>query len=278
MQRITAERGRWWQVLAIGTLFLVIALPTLRWLINEWWTNDYYSHGLLVPPIAAFFAWRLWPGIRRRPSNIGVIVLGIGVTLYLGALVNRAYFIASFALIILLAGLVWFLLGTQALRRLAFPLGFLVFMVPLPFVEEQTLPLAQFTGMSSGYLLQLFGVNVVVNGFQVSLPNANLVVGAQCSGMRSIIALFTLVAIAIYVLRGPLWGKVVMALATVPIAIVGNIFRVASLLVVANIWGAQAGFSFYHDYSGIVFFLTAFGALLALSRVVQCREIRDDIW
>ncbi len=267
-----------WPIAAVGVLYLLIALPTLQWLVNEWWTNDYYSHGLLVPPVAAFFAWRLWPGIQRRPSNFGIIVLGAGLALYLGALVNRAYFIASFNLIIILAGLTWFLLGTQALRRLAFPLGFLIFMVPLPFVEEQTLPLAKFTGLSSGYLIRLLGVDVTVNGFQVILPNANLTVGAPCSGMRSIIALFTLVAIAIYVLRGPLWGKALLALAALPIAIIGNIARVASLLWVANVWGADAGFRYYHDYSGILFFLTAFGALLLLSWMVRCREIRDDIW
>jgi exosortase len=272
------KRTEWRQAAAIVALLLIIAFPTLRWLANEWWTNDYYSHGLLVPPVATFFAWRLWPGIQRRPSNAGIIALGAGLTLYLGALVNRAYFVASFGLIVLLAGLTWFLLGTQALRRLAFPLGFLIFMVPLPFVEQQTLPLAQFTGLSSSYLIRLLGVDVVVNGNQVSLPNANLVVGAQCSGVRSIIALFTLVAVFIYVLRGPMWGKAALTLAAIPIAVLGNIFRVASLLLVANVWGAEVGFTFYHDYSGIVFFLTAFGALLLLSRVVGCREIRDDIW
>ncbi|HEY65728.1 MAG TPA: exosortase/archaeosortase family protein [Caldilineae bacterium] len=276
--RVTVGRAGWWQAAVMGALFLIIASPTLRWLVNEWWTNDYYSHGLLVPPIAAFFAWRLWPGVHRRPSNAGIIALGAGLALYLGALVDRAYFIASFALIILLAGLVWFLLGTQALRRLAFPLGFLVFMVPLPFIEEVTLPLAQFTGVSSSYLIRLFGVKASVSGLQVSLPNTDLVVGAQCSGVRSIIALFTLTAIAIYMLRGPLWAKLILALATIPIAVLGNVFRVASLLLVANVWGADAGFTFYHDYSGIVFFLTAFGALLFVSQVVGCREIRDDIW
>ena len=273
-----AVRWTHWPIVLMGALLLIIALPTLRWLVNEWWTNDFYSHGLLVPPVAAFFAWRLWPGIRPRPSNLGVIALGASLALYLGALVNRAYFIASFTLILILAALAWFLLGIQAVRRLAFPLGFLVFMVPLPFIEEQTLPLAQFTGRASGFLIRLLGIDVQINGFQVFLPNANLVVGAPCSGMRSIIALLTLVAVAMYVLRGPRWGKAILALAAIPIAVVGNIARVASLMLVAETWGADAAFRFYHDYSGILFFLTAFGALLFLSWMVRCREIRDDIW
>ncbi|MCD6290338.1 MAG: exosortase/archaeosortase family protein [Anaerolineae bacterium] len=273
-----ARRATWWRGAVIAALFLIIAFPTLRWLVNEWWTNNYYSHGVLVPLIAAFFAWRLWPGIHPRPDDVGVVVLVASVALYLVALFYRAYFVASFGLILLLVGLAWFLLGRQALRQLAFPLGFLVFMVPLPFVERATYPLARFTGQCAGHLIRLFGVNVAVNGFQVSLPNVDLVVGAQCSGMRSIIALFTLAAILIYVLRGPRWGKAIIGLAVIPVAMLGNILRVASLLVVALAWGAEAGFRFYHDYSGILFFLTAFGALLLVGRVVGCREIRDDIW
>ncbi|GAB4567755.1 MAG: exosortase [Anaerolineae bacterium] len=273
------ERGmRSLWLIGAALLALVIWLPTLRWLLNEWWTNDYYSHGLLVPPISAFLAWRLWPGIRREPSNVGALLLGASLAGYVAALASNAYYLAGFALIGMLAGAVWFMWGGQALRRLAFPIGFLIFMVPLPFIESQTLPLALFTGKTSGQLIRALGVDVAVNGSQVSLPNADLVVGAQCSGVRSIIALFTLVSLAIFLLEGPGWGKALMAVAAVPIAILGNVFRVASLLLVANWWGAEAGFTYYHDYSGIVFFLTAFAALLGLSWVVRCREIRSDLW
>ena len=262
---------------AAGILLLLMALPTLRWLAHEWWTNDYYSHGLLVVPVAAFFAWRLWPTIERHPANIGAAALIAGLVAYLVALASQAYFIASLALILILVGLTWFLLGPQALRRLAFPLAFLIFMVPLPFVEAQTLPLAQLTGLCAGTLIRLVGVNATVSGLQVTLPNANLVVGAQCSGVRSLIALLTLAAVMLYILRGPAWGKAILALATIPIAVAGNILRVASLLAVANVWGAQAGFTFYHTYSGIVFFLAALGGLLWLSRIVGCQEIRADL-
>jgi exosortase len=202
----------------------------------------------------------------------------LGLIVYLYALVQRAYFVASLAMIVLIVGLVWYLLGTAALRRLGFPLGFLLFMVPLPFIEPMSVPLAQFTGACAAWSVHLFGLPIAINGAQVTLPNANLVVGAQCSGLRSIVSLLTLVALVIFLVQGPWWGKLLLALSSIPIAILGNTLRVASLLLVASMWGADAGFKFYHDYSSIVFFLSALLLLLLFSRWVKCREIRDDIF
>lgn len=261
----------------VGVLLLALSYPTLRWLVNEWLTNDYYSHGWLVLPMSAFLAWRQWPKGEREPANVGLIPLGLGLVGYLVALLNKAYFLAALALIVLLAGLAWFFLGTRALRRLTFPIGFLIFMVPLPFVERASLPLQLLTGSCSTAVARVVGVDATVRGAQVTLPNVDLVVGAQCSGLRSIVALFTLVAIFIYMLDGPWWGRLLLVLSAIPVAILGNIFRVASLLWVADTWGAGAAMTYYHDYSGFVFFLFAFALLLLLSRAFQCREIRADI-
>jgi exosortase len=267
----------------IGILVLALFYPTLKWLAGEWLGNDYYSHGPLVPLISAFLAWRLWvkwpPEQRRiKPETIGLLPLGVGLIAYLVALLQRAYFAASLAMIVIIVGLVWYLLGTAALRRFAFPIGFLFFMVPLPFVEPVSIPLAQLTGAVSAAIVRLFDVPIIVNGAQISLPNAELVVGAQCSGLRSIVTLMTLVALVIFLVEGAWWKKLLLALSSIVIAALGNIIRVASLLVVANIWGADAAFKYYHDYSGIVFFLSALALLLSFSWLLGCREIRDDIF
>ena len=267
----------------IGILLLALFYPTLKWLLGEWLGNDYFSHGPLVPLISAFLAWRLWvkwpPEQRRiKPATIGLLPLGVGLAVYLYALLQRAYFAASLAMIVIIAGLVWYLVGTAALRRFAFPIGFLFFMVPLPFVEPLSLPLAQLTGALSAAIVHLLGVPIIVNGAQITLPNAELVVGAQCGGLRSIVTLMTLVALVVFLVEGAWWKKLLLVLSSIVIAALGNVIRVASLLVVANIWGADAAFKYYHDYSGIVFFLSALALLLAFGWVLGCREIRDDIF
>ncbi len=267
----------------ITLLLLALFYPTLRWLVGEWLGNDYYSHGPLVPIVSALVAWRLWhnwPSERRRlaPSNLGLGLGLAGLLVHLVALSQRAYFVASLAMIAVLAGLVWALLGVGILKRMAFPLLFLLFMVPLPFVEPLSVPMAQVTGVISAAVVRLFGVPIVVNGSAVSLPNAQLVVGAQCSGLRSIVTLFTLVGIVVFILQGPWPSKALLALSSIVIAAFGNVLRVASLLGVANAWGADVGFKYYHDYSGIVFFLSALALLLLFSRLLGCREIREDIF
>ncbi len=267
----------------IALVGLLVLLPTLSWLANEWWSNDFYSHGVLVPIVSAFFAWRIlvtWrllPQLERRPGNPGLFLVVAALAVYLAALAQRAFFVAGLGIIALLAGLIWYLLGKEALRRLAFPLAFLVFMVPLPFVEAGSLPMAMFTGQVSTQALQKVGFDVIVNGTAVTLPNANLIVGAQCSGLRSIVALVTLVAVFVYVLEGSWPRKLLLALSAIPIAIFGNILRVTSLLWVANRWGADAGFQYYHNYSGIVFFLVAFLCLILFARLLGCREVRSDL-
>jgi len=263
--------------LLIALLAALLLFPTLRWLANEWWSNDYYSHGVLVPLISGYFAWRLLPRGERRPSNLGLFLLVASLVFYLVALFQRAYFLAALGMIGLFAGLIWYFWGGVALKRLAYPLAFLILMVPLPFVEASSLPMALFTGDISTRVMQALGMDVIVNGAAVTLPNANLVVGAECSGMRSIVALLTLVAVFAYVVDGPLLSKLLLALSAIPIAVLGNIFRVSTLMAVADRWGVDAGFTYYHNYSGIFFFLFAFACLLLLARLLKCREIRADL-
>ena len=99
----------------IGILLLVLFYPTIRWLVSVWLGNDYYSHGFLIPAISAVLAWRLWvkwpPEQRQiKSATAGLIPLALGLGLYLYALSARAYFVASLAMILLIASLVWFLL------------------------------------------------------------------------------------------------------------------------------------------------------------------------
>ena len=131
----------------IAVLLLALFYPTLRWLVGEWLGNDYYSHGPLVPMISGLVAWRLWrswPPEQRRlePANTGfVVAAGRRWSSICSRSASAPTFVGSLAMILTLAGLVWALFGTALLRRMAFPLLFLVFMVPLPFVEPLSVPL-----------------------------------------------------------------------------------------------------------------------------------------
>jgi exosortase len=151
-------------------------------------------------------------------------------------------------------------------------------MVPLPFVDRVTLPLALWTGTCSGWLAHALGLDVNVTGAAVSLPNAELVIGAQCSGINSIISLLTLTTLMAYTLDGPLWGRLALVVMAIPLAMLGNILRVANLLAVAHYLGVEAAFRFYHDFSGPIFFGVALLLLIPLARLFQCKTLHFELW
>lgn len=281
MQRFDL-RGLWLPVAAmIG--YALITWPVWQWLWFEWMSNEYYSHGLLIAPVALFLAIqrvRNDPQLRLRLANregAGLLLLGATLAFYLYALQQRAYYLAAFAMIGMLAGMVWTLAGVVALRRLAFPIGYLALMVPLPILDRITLPLALFTGYCSGALVQFLGLDVTITGNAVTLPNADLVIGAQCSGVNSLISLFALLTLVAYLLEGSVGARVLLAALALPLALLGNILRVAALLFVARAWGAEAGFTFYHDYSGVLFFLAMLALTLPITRALRFGSLRPEV-
>ena len=263
--------------------FFALTWPVWTWLWGEWMANEYYSHGVLILPVSLFLVIQRfrndptlpWP--PQNGSNRGLLLLVPALAAYLLFMQDRAYYLAALAMIVLIAGLVWTLMGDIALRKLLFPIAYLIFMVPLPFVERSTLPLAMFTGVCSGGLVQFFGLDVTIVGNAVTLPNANLIIGAQCSGINSLISLLALTTLAAYLLEGPFWARTILVLAAVPLAVAGNILRVATLLVVARHWGVDAAFTFYHDYSGPVFFVLALLLLIPLVRLLRIDTLRPQV-
>jgi exosortase len=267
-----------------GVIILVLVIllfsSTISWLVFNWLNNSYYSHGFLVPLVSGFFLWRkrdVFARDRRNPSNLGLLVLGISLVAFLVAQVWQAYHISAVALIVLLSGLALYFLGVQATRRIAFPLAFLLCMVPLPFINRMSPALESFTASTSTAVVSLLGIPAVNHGSQIQLQDSSFVVGAACSGLNSTVALATLVVIFVYVLEGSYLAKSVLLALAVPIALVANLFRVSSLLGIAHFFGAEVGMRYFHDYSSPVLFLLAFGLLILVGRLVGCSDIRRDI-
>jgi exosortase/archaeosortase family protein len=118
---------------------------------------------------------------------------------------------------------------------------------------------------------------VTIVGNSITLPNADLVIGAQCSGVNSLIALMSLMVLVAYLLDGPVWSRIALVVLAIPLAILGNIVRVASLLFVARAWGAEAAFTFYHDYSGLLFFVAVLLLIYPITRLLRFGELRYEV-
>lgn len=281
MSRISL-RSLWLPVVAMAG-YVAITWSVWQWLWFEWMSNEYYSHGLLILPVALFLAvqrFRNDPALTYTPgrsSVVGVVLFGATLAFYVYTLQQRAYYLAAFAMIGMLAGLVWAVAGAGVVRRLAFPIAYLVLMVPIPLLDRITLPLALFTGYCSGAIVQFLGLDVTISGNAVTLPNADLVIGAQCSGVNSLITLVALLVLIAYLLDGPVWARILLVVLAIPLALIGNIVRVATLLFVARAWGAEAGFTFYHDYSGILFFVAVLALIAPLTRTLRFGSFRPEV-
>ncbi len=265
--------------LVAGGLLVILFWPTLLWLSRQWSSNDYYAHGPLVPLVSAFLMWRRWgaPHPTRNATYIGLAVLFGGIGANIWAVSARAPYLSAICLIVVLSGLILFLRGADALYRLAFPLAFLIAAIPFPFVERASVPLQVVTAYWSTKLASLLGLEVIQAGSQLSLEGCSLVVGAPCSGLRSLVTFTSLVALLLYITRGTWFAKVALLALALPVALLVNVLRVTSLLAVAHLWGEEVALQYYHSFFGIVFYAISLSLLFLLVRVLKCHEIRSDI-
>ncbi len=275
-----ARGARWGQSLALavsGALGVWLFAGTGAWLAHQWWTGEYYTHGPLVVAVAAWLAWR---GLRRtegQPSWAGLPVLAAGLGGHLWAQAVRAPYLSACMLLLSLGGLALWWGGGPILRAVAFPLAFCALAVPLPLTEWLAFPLQAVSAHAAAGLVRLWGVPATFAGGQVTLQSCALTVGAPCSGLRSIVAMAAVGALAAWVLKGPPWGRALTFLAAVPVAWLANVLRVAAILTVAHLWRPEAALGAFHTLSSPLSFLLGVGALLALAWGMGCRDLRSDL-
>ena len=255
-------------VLAVGGLYRSV-LPA--WLQDLWMDPD-YSHGLLVPFVSVWLAYERRERVMALPSDPApsaiLLVLG-SLGLFVVGVLAAELFVTRFSLLVLIASLTAFIFGFGHLRALALPIGFLVFMVPLPALvfNAVALPLQMMASQLAVTTLQALGVPALREGNIIFLPNAALEVVEACSGLRSVISLgATSVLLAALSLRTLPWRLALVA-SSVLVAVLANGARVAGTGVLAYRYGPAAAQGFFHSFSGWIVFVTAVGAV-ALEAVV----------
>jgi exosortase len=250
----------------IGLAILVYA-PVLGYMVHQWsWDGD-YSHGFLIVPLAAWFAWERGPKLRRvefSGSWLGLIPLAMGtLTLLIGRLgIELMNMRISF--VFTLIGLVLLLLGWRAFRVLAFPLLFLFLMVPLPrsVVNIVAFPLQLIATDFAVNVLYLLEIPALREGNIIHLANTQLFVAEACSGLRSLTALITLGVIFAYFFRKSTAERIIIVLSAIPIAILVNAFRVALTGGLTHYLGQEAASGWIHQTEGLFTFGIAFLLLL----------------
>ncbi|MDD5093318.1 MAG: exosortase/archaeosortase family protein [Dehalococcoidia bacterium] len=257
--------------LGILTLFF---WPTFRWLYDSWVAGGFlnrdnpYSHGFLIPLISAFIVWARRDQMEEtKPAILGIFVLALGAALYLVSFNQDMRSLGALSLLIVLTGLVIAFLGIRTTRAMAFPLFFLLFMIPPPFIQDLTYDLQTISSDSSVWIAQKVGVDVTTQGNLIFLgdaadPSATLDVGPACSGINTLVAMVALAALCAFVLRGAMYKRVFLFALAFPLAIAANTLRLAAIVVRADSRGLDSAITL-HDWSDPLFFGIA-GLLLVL--------------
>jgi exosortase len=272
--RTGARRLDWVPFSIIAVLFGVLYYGVIVKLVHDWYTLPDYSHGFLVPLFAAFLVWdkrkelsatpikQTWAGVVLIVFSIAVLILGVyGVEL----------FTARMSFILLLIGLIWTFFGWAMVHALRFPLLVLILAIPFPAIvfNQITFPLQLLASRIASDILPLLGVPTLHEGNIIKLPIMDLEVAEACSGIRSLMSLFTLAVFYGYFLERTTLRRVILALASIPIAVAANVVRIVGTGLCVQYWDPDKALGFFHEFSGWVMFVISLACLYLVHRIMR---------
>ncbi len=258
-----------WDTRSMATMgaVLICLLGALYWrisikLVRDWINIPDYSHGLLIPFFFLFLLWDQREALKAtplRPSWAGFTLIVPGLFLLLVGVFGADLFLARTSFLLLLAGLVWTLMGKAMLNTMKFPLFVLLLAIPLPalILNQITFPLQLLASRVASDLLPLAGVPVLREGNVIQLPALQLEVAEACSGIRSLMSLFTVAVIFGYFLERGTLRRTILALASIPIAVAANSIRIFGTGLCVQYWDPDKAMGFFHEFSGWLIFLVS---------------------
>jgi len=287
-----------WQGLAIGFAIAFAYATVLVKLTRDWWNDENYSHGLLVPLIIGYILWTQRDKLARtkiQPSLLlggGAIVFAL-FSLWAGVAGAELY-TQRLSLILLLAGIAVYFWGFKLLQLLLVPLGLLFLAMPIPAIvfNKIAFPLQLFASRCAVWSMSMLGIPVLRQGNIIELKPLNsfdtkkLEVVEACSGIRSLMTLLTLAVVFAYFTHTPpddpqsgkrfgwlkgywFWRSTIIVLSAVPIAILTNAFRVSGTGVLAHYYGTAVADGFFHSFSGWAIYIVAFILLFGIGMILD---------
>ena len=271
----------------IGMLFLMFHLlgntvsnvdsrSAFVWMIARW--NDKisfgadYSHGYLIPFVSLWIVWYKRDEFFAAPKKIcmtGLYVILLALLMHwVGAKMQQTR-LSLMSLILLIWGIPFYFFGWQVAKLLIFPCAYLIFCVPLNFLDSLSFPLQQIATKISYAILNATGLECQRVGTQLLSADFQLNVEAPCSGLRSLLAMTAITAVYAYFTQKTLLKKWILFALSIPLAVAGNIGRIMSIAVVSTVSGQSLGAGLYHDWSGYVLFSISIGLMVLAGKLLN---------
>ena len=261
---------------AIVGLLALVLWPGLAILAEVWSSSPYYSHGFFIPLVALWAASskrRVLPLLEAGWDSRGAWLLSAALASYLlGWLAGATTWLGA-SMVAAVAGGVWLIRGRLWLKTLMFPIGYLLFMVPVPesWLAAVTGPLQLWVSETGTRLLQAVGEPVLRRGNVIELPGGvELFVAEACSGITSLLTLLPLGTFLAYFTEHRLGRRLLMILSVIPVALLGNLVRVLLTVELAQRVGVeQATASALHDWVGVGTYVSACLLLLGIGALFR---------
>jgi len=297
----------WRPALVMITIVFLYATVLTR-LVGNWWVDENYSHGLLVPFVIGYIIWlnsAALKKIERKPSFwLGGSLVIFALLMLLGGTLGAELFVQRISLTLMLAAVVVYFLGIKILKPLIVPFVLLLLAIPIPQIifNKIAFPLQVYASRLAVWGIRVFEVPTVRKGNVIEiLPNGAtqiiaLEVVEACSGIRSLMTLMTLALILAYFTREnasksadrwfpfienlDFWRGLILMFSAIPIAIITNAGRVTATGVLTFYYGKKATEGFSHDAAGWLVYLVALILLIslnfALTRIFRRFKTRQD--
>ena len=284
-----------WKPFLIAAALAFLFANVLIGLGFDWWTDENYSHGLLVPFVIGFIVWAQWDELKNavtkpRPRS-GAVVVGFGLLLLSGGTLGAELFTRRIALVVVLTGIIIYFFGAKILPLLVTPFLLLLFAIPIPQIifNKIAFPLQIYASRMAVWGIRLFDVPTVRNGnvFEILPFGATQTIALEvveaCSGIRSLMTLVTLALVLAYFTRDrdaddgwlglvksfDFWRALILMLSAIPIAVVTNAARVTATGILAYYYGMRALGETIHDLTGWLVYLVALALMILLNVLLK---------
>lgn len=271
---------RWSAGVCLGVLALFY-FPVFKELYTSRWGIIDYTHAYFVLPVVIWLIWRKRGEYKEQlsqGSTWGLLLIGTALFLFVIGWRNDYLSVAVFSLIPMLFGFVLYLYGRRLARKLAFPVLYLLLLVPPPLgiLDRITLPMRYGVTAAADIFMRSFHFPVQRSGLLLYVGGSEIYMGQPCSGMRSLIALTALGLLLAYISRLNGTNRVILAASILPLALLGNFMRIAGMCIVTYYLGSHSG-EVFHDYAGYgVFFLLILGLTGLEALLGRGQEFEED--
>ena len=296
---VLAKKSLWRAVAISAALVFTYGLVLLK-LSRDWWNDENYSHGLLIPLIIAYILWSQRDKLARIQVKPSTLWGGAAVVLALMALwagtAGAELFMQRMSLVLILAGIAVYFWGFRLLHALLVPLVLLILAIPIPAIifNKVAFPLQLFASRFAVWSMAALDIPVLRQGNIIELfplgarETKKLEVVEACSGIRSLMTLITLAVVFAYFTHPAnknsngnnqgrfnwlksygFWRSTLIVLSAVPIAILTNALRVSGTGVLARYYGTEVADSFFHTFSGWVIYIVAFLLLFGFAWIID---------